>query len=253
MGSAIAQEYAGKNTRLFLWGRNQAALEQCRRACEAKGAVVTLIRQDLQKSDDAKATLLQLDAQYPLDVAFLNAGVSSGATPASIYEPAADACRTMSVNGLSTVCLSSFLLEKMHARQKGHLVFIASLAALYPLPSSAAYSAAKVAVAYYAKALRAAGGPVRISLVYPGYVDTPMSRRLSGPQPFTWSAAKAAAYICQRLAAGADTIVFPKLLALGTVALHFLPACLANFFVRRFSFTVEPDKESPAYKGDTPS
>lgn len=73
-----------------------------------------------------------------------------------------------------------------------------------------------------------------------------MSRRLDGPQPLRISAEAAAALIRDRLEAGSDNIVFPRLLALGIRCLHLLPQPLADFFADRFGFTIRPDAESPA-------
>ena len=245
LGSALAKAYAAPGVFLSLWGRNRERLETVASACRAAGAETAIILQDIRNTAATREALCSLDASRPLDMAILNAGVSSGTLPNGHPEPADDACRTMEVNATGAVAMGATLLERMGTRQRGHLVFIASLAALYPLPSSPAYSASKAAVACYARAVRLSGVPVRISLVYPGYVETPMSLRLIGPQPFRWSANKAASHIRARLNAGANTIVFPKLLSLGTWSLNLLPSPLAAFFAKRFAFTVEPDAESP--------
>ncbi len=246
IGRALARAFARPGTVLSLWGRNRERLEDVAALCRAAGAETGITQQDVRDTAATRAALLALDAARPVGMAFCNAGVSSGTLPDGRPEPAADACRTMAVNATGAVNVAATLYERMAARRSGHLVCIASLAALYPLPSSPAYSAAKTALACYARALRgASGGVVRISIVYPGYVRTPMSQRLVGPQPFLQSADRAAAHIRARLEAGSDTIVFPKLLALGTWSLNLLPRPLADFFARRFAFTVEPDAESP--------
>mgnify|MGYP003623321527 CR=1 FL=1 len=72
-----------------------------------------------------------------------------------------------------------------------------------------------------------------------------MSKRLIGPQPMRITAENAAARILNSLADGKNTIVFPLLLALGARILHFLPLPFAAFFLKKFSFTVAPDTESP--------
>ncbi len=249
LGGALARSYAAPGVFLSLWGRDLERLETVASACRKAGAETGIVLQDIRDTDATLHKLLSLDESRPLDMAVLNAGVSSGALPGGRLEPAADACRTMQVNATGAVGMGAALFERMADRRRGHLVFMASLAALYPLPSSPAYSAAKTAVACYARAIRAAKTPVRVSLVYPGYVDTPMSRRLKGPQPFLWNADKAAAHIRERLGSGSDTIIFPKLLALGTWSLNLLPGPLAAFFARRFAFSVEPDAESPLAGG----
>lgn len=245
LGSALARTYAAPGLFLSLWGRNQKRLEQTAALCREAGAETGIILQDIRDARATRAALLASDEARPLDMAVLNAGISAGVLPDGRPEPAEDACRTMEVNATGAINMAAALLERMTRRGGGHIVFIASLAAFYPLPSSPSYCAAKAAVSYYARALRAARTPARVSIVYPGYVETPMSRRLKGPQPFLWKADAAAAHIRGHLQSGSDTIVFPKLLALGTWSLNLLPRPLAAFFAKRFAFTVEPDAESP--------
>ncbi len=247
LGSALAREFSNPRTHLTLWGRDSKRLEALACQCRSKGADCDFFIQDNRAFADCRSHLRALYTALPVDMAILNAGVSSGLVPDGKSEPAEDACRTMEVNAAATVNMAATLLADMALRGKGQLVFISSIASLYPLPSSPAYSAAKAALSFYARALRLGGAPacIRISIIYPGYVDSPMSRRLLGPQPLRWSAEKAAAHIRARLEAGRDIIIFPRLLALGTRLLHLLPPPLAAFFLRRFAFTVTPDGESP--------
>lgn len=254
LGGALAREFAATGVLLSLWGRNEERLTAVADACRAQGAETQISIGDTRDLVWARNALRVLDDTRPVDVAILNAGVSSGTLPGGGMEPVEDACRTLEVNALGAVNMGATLLERMTVRGSGQVVFISSLAALYPLPSSPAYCAAKSAVASYARAARAAlpPGRTRVSVVYPGYVDTPMSRRLMGPQPFRLSAERAARHIRTRLEAGADSIVFPRMLAFGMRLLHLLPAPLADFFARRFSFTVSPDAESPAAVGAEP-
>lgn len=252
LGGALARAYSSPDSHITLWGRNADRLAAVACACEKKSASVDSIVHDSRDFEGCRAIIRKMNAAAPVDVAFMNAGVSSGIQADSSPEPAEDACRTMEVNAAGNINMAGALLEGMLSRG-GHLVFICSLAALYPLPSSPAYSASKAALSYYARALRMqlAGGPVRISMVYPGYVESPMSDRLVGNQPLRWSAEKAALHIATRLEAGKDSIAFPFPLTLGLRLLHFLPFPLASFFLKAFSFTVSPDPESPAAKEDS--
>jgi NADP-dependent 3-hydroxy acid dehydrogenase YdfG len=203
--------------------------------------------QDIRDLEKTRALLSATDEKHPVDQAFLNAGVSSGSLPEGGPEPVEDACRTMHVNATSTINMAGLLLLRMLQRNEGHVAFTSSLAALFPLPDSPSYCAAKSAISCYANAMRGAliNTRVRVSILYPGYVDTPMSRRFSGPQPFRWTAKKAAEHIRDRLDKGADSIVFPRLLALGMCLLHALPFRLALVFLKWFRFSILPDKESP--------
>lgn len=250
IGRELCRVFARPGRRMTLWARNADRLAAVEEECRNLGAQTRVIQRDIREYGACREQLRALMAECPVDLAILNAGVSSGTLPDGSPEPVEDACRTMEVNGVGAINMAGTLLEDMKTRS-GHLVCMSSIAALYPLPSSPAYCAAKSALAVYAKAMRGelAGSPVRISIVYPGYVDSPMSRRLKGPKPLTWSAEKAALHIRDRLEAGSDTIVFPWPLALGTLLLHLLPRPLEAFFAKRFSFTINPDPESPAHGG----
>lgn len=246
LGGALAEEYAAPGTRLILWARDLARLEATAALCRAKGAETVVVSRDVRDLEESRRLLETLDAERPLDLAVLGAGVSSGTLPGGEPESAEDACRTITVNALAAINMAGTLCGRMAARKHGRVAVLSSIAALYPLPDSPAYSAAKAALAYYARGVRPSFPGVGISVVYPGYVDTPMSRRLSGPQPMRWSAAKAAAHIRERLDSGAETIVFPRLLAAGTWLLNLPPAWIANFFLKRFGFSIEPDGERSA-------
>jgi short subunit dehydrogenase len=77
------------------------------------------------------------------------------------------------------------LIPRMRARRRGRVVFISSIAALAPLPDAAAYSASKAALLAYELAkrerLRAEG--IKVNLVFPGFVTTPMAGHHLGWKP----------------------------------------------------------------------
>ena len=248
LGKALAVQYAEPGVRLSLWARDAARLEAVAALCREKGAQTALISQDVRDLEQSRAILGRIHAEFPIDLAILGAGVSSGTLPDGSPEPVEDACRVMTVNATASINMAGALFGLMRTRGSGHVACISSIAAFYPLPDSPAYSAAKVALAYYGKAMRPLVRPLRVSVVYPGYVDSPMSHRLSGPQPMRWSAGKAAAHIRGRLDAGAGSIVFPIPLAFGSLLLHVLPLPVADFFARRFGFSIRPDEESVTAK-----
>ena len=246
IGASLAKEFAQRGTTLTLWARDTERLATIARACEAKGASVQTVSRDYRQFSECRQALADIDEHHPVTLLILNAGISTGTLPDGTPESPEDVCRSVEVNVTGTVNLASFMLERMRKRSSGHVVFLSSIAALYPLPDSPIYGAGKAALAYYAKAMRGvcSGSEVKITTIYPGYVDSPMSRRLKGPQPLRWDTEKAAVFIRNQLKKGATTIVFPKLLALGTLLLHCLPFPVALLFLRHFGFRIQPDYES---------
>jgi short-subunit dehydrogenase len=66
----------------------------------------------------------------------------------------------------------------MRARGAGAIVNVSSLGAITPVSGTGHYASSKAALAIATEALRAElrGSGVRVILVYPGFVDTPMLR-----------------------------------------------------------------------------
>ena len=88
-----------------------------------------------------------------------------------------------------------------------------------------AYGASKAAVRYLVESLRIDLIPagIDVTLVSPGFVDTPLTRRNDFPMPQLWSAERAAAYIARRLPRRPLEISFPTLFILVLRLLGALP------------------------------
>ena len=107
------------------------------------------------------------------------------------------------------------------------LAIMSSIAAIRGLPSAPAYAASKAAVKSYGEGLRpslAAHG-VRVSVICPGFIKTPMTDANAFPMPFLMDANKAARIILRGLARQAPLIAFPWPLVWG---LRLVSACACN-------------------------
>jgi short-subunit dehydrogenase len=71
--------------------------------------------------------------------------------------------------------------------------------------------------------LRLARYGVGVTLVSPGFVDTPMSQGLKEPRPFLISAEAAAAIIARRIDRGARHIIVPWQFAVIRIAVKLVP------------------------------
>src|SRR5690606_26373643 len=106
------------------------------------------------------------------------------------------------------------------------------------LPIAPSYSASKAAIRAYGEGLRDWLKPegIRVSVIMPGYVESPMCHAMAGPKPFLWSADKAAQRIRLSLHANRARITFPFPLALGCWLLGALPPTLSGWILRRLGY-----------------
>ncbi len=122
-----------------------------------------------------------LDLLADLDIAFLNAGVSTritddgDATDAPLGEVTERAYRRiMGANVDGVVYGARAVLPKMVARGRGQIVITPSMAGLSPIPFDPIYGLTKHAVVGFTKSLGVTYGPAGVctSAICPGFADT---------------------------------------------------------------------------------
>jgi short-subunit dehydrogenase len=229
---------------LVLTGRDAARLEQTAAVCRDKGATVVTGLFDVGAAEPLGAWLVEQDQSAPVDLVIGAAGVSAGTGADDMPEGVELASLQVRSNLLGTIHTVEPLLPRMIARGSGQVAVISSTAALRGLPYSPGYSASKAGVRAYGEALRALLQPkgVRVTVVVPGFFDTPMTDRWKGPTPFMLSLDKMVAAIRKGLDARKSRIVVPRLLALGTQAADLLPAPIGDRIMRGFRFRIEPGR-----------
>jgi len=81
---------------------------------------------------------------------------------------------------------------------------------------------------------------IGVSVVLPGFVETRLSRTVSGPKPLIMQPARAAEIIRRGLAKGRSQIAFPYPLYLGMQLLRALPPGLVDPILRRVAVDIGP-------------
>jgi short-subunit dehydrogenase len=166
---------------------------------------------DLCDVDGLVARLASRDAETPIDLAIFCAGVG-GRVPRDHPAETPYAAHAMAqVNFTVPVVGASALAGAMALRRCGQIVLIGSIAESFPLPMAPAYAGAKAGLAMFAEALgiRMAPHGVTVTLVSPGFIDTPMSQQIQEPKPFLMSADRAARLIIRKIEHRATRIVVP--------------------------------------------
>ena len=119
-------------------------------------------------------------------------------------------------------------LPAMIARRRGHIAVVASVSGYVGLPGAATDGATKAALNVMCEALypELERHGVKITIVNPGFVDTPLTEKNDFPMPFLVSSEEAADTIAKGLAKGKFEIIFPWKMALAIRLLHALPHSL---------------------------
>ena len=187
LGASLAKAYAGSQVALGLLGRNCQRLSATARACEVKGATVSVAAVDVADAAAMATFLRQFDREYPVDLLIANAGTSAGPDPDFPSEGVDAATRQVRVNLLGAINTIEPLLPEFCLRGHGRIAVVASIAAYRGLPYSPGYCASKAGLRAYAEALRPRLEPrgIGVTIVCPGFFDSPDDRsfRRANPAP----------------------------------------------------------------------
>lgn len=173
----------------------------------------------------------------PIDLAVLNAGTHR---PMGLADFDVDtAMSLMTVNYFGVVNGVAALLDAMRPRGRGHLAVVASLAGYRGLPTAAAYGPTKAALINLCESLHTECGRagIRLQLINPGFVDTPLTARNPFPMPDLISAERAAEFICRGLERDRFEITFPPRFAWTLKLARMLPYPAYFAMVRKFTGT----------------
>lgn len=238
IGRALAKAYAAPELTLYLQGRNTQRLDEVAVICRAQGAKVMTKILDVRDNDALVLWLQELCQQKPIDLVIANAGVNSNIGADGAGERWQDMHELIEVNLLSLMRVADTVIPFMRAAGHGQIAFISSLAGYFGLPVTPSYCASKAAVKAYGEALRGWLKPhgIRVNVVMPGFVDSPLCRDMPGPKPFLWQPEKAANAIKRGLAQNRPRISFPFPLNLGTWFLAVLPAGISERIVRLLNY-----------------
>jgi short-subunit dehydrogenase len=203
IGAALARGYAGPGVALALGGRDAARLAAVAAAARDRGAAATPAAVDVADAAAMAGWIEAADAAAPLDLVIANAGIADG------RPEAAAAVVAVNVGGVLNTVQAA--VARMLPRRRGQIAVMASLAAFRGYPGAAAYCASKAAVRTFGEALRAELAPagIRVAVICPGFVATPMTASSRNPMPFIMSADRAAAIIRRGLARDRGRIAFP--------------------------------------------
>ncbi|HEY7530569.1 MAG TPA: 3-oxoacyl-ACP reductase family protein [Gemmatimonadota bacterium] len=183
IGKASAEAFAAKGARVVLAARRQDELASLVSEIEARGGKATAIRTDVSAARDVERMVAHaMEAFGRLDYAVNNAGIE-GRLAGILDLAEEDWDRVLDVN-LKGV----FLCMKWEARamldggQGGAIVNVGSVNSFLGFPTGAAYVASKhglIGLTTSASAELAPRG-IRVNLVCPGFIDTPMHHRARG-------------------------------------------------------------------------
>lgn len=224
IGRAVALELARRGWIVAATSRRGDALAEL--ALEATDLLGTIhpFPGDVRDAERLAVIVREIGAAVgPPALGFLNAGVAPYVRAPNLDLEAVK--QAIDVNLMGVFNGLAVLMPVMAERSLGQIAVTASVAGYGGLPQAAAYGASKAAVITACEALKFDCDRVgiKLQLVNPGFVETPMTAKNRFPMPFIVTDEAAARRIVDGFAAGGFEITFPRRLSYLLKAINLLP------------------------------
>jgi short-subunit dehydrogenase len=206
IGKELSRLYTTPENDLILLARREDRLYKLKlELCEAKS--VEIVVADVSEFDTLQEKIRYIGA---VDMVILNAGISLGHSLE--MTPFKDFKKLYDVNLLSNHAILEILLPHFKSQGSGKIVFISSLASLFSMPSSKAYSSSKRALNAYAEGIRYKCKPYGIKVVniLPGFIKSELTDKNSFHMPFLLSTEDGAKIIKRAIDKNKKFYPFPK-------------------------------------------
>ena len=224
IGRALTLRLAGDGWTVLATARRAEALEAL--AAEAHGLAGSILPRPADITDRSGILALVGDAELTgggIALAVLNAGTYQADNAESF---SSDAFReTVELNLVGTAHCIEALMPAWIERRRGHLAVVSSVAGYRGLPMAVSYGATKAALIAMCESLKFDFDRLglKIQVVNPGFVRTPLTDKNTFKMPFIIEADDAAARIVRGLKRSRFEIAFPRRFACMLKQLRCLP------------------------------
>lgn len=237
LGRAMALLYAKNGKKLALVARRESVLNEVKAECLASGAKEAFcLPTDLADVEASQNSVRQaLEKLEKIDLFIANAGISRNHTAQTLSWDEFKNIFDVNVYGAIAGILE--ILPHMLKTGSGRIVGISSIAGFRGMASATGYSSSKAAFTAFLEGLRQdllrMKTGVKMSVVSPGFIRTPLVEKNRHPMPLIVSAERAAEIIARGIAADKPHIAFPLPLVFLASIMKILPARLFDAILTR--------------------
>ncbi len=188
IGLATAVAFAKAGHKVYATMRNPSRAPELGQRAASEELPITIAAMDVDSDESVKAGMDRIvNEDGAIDVLVNNAGIERSGSVEEL--PLSEFRAVMETNYFGALRCIQGVLPAMRERRSGCIVNIASVAGHVACSPMAPYTASKYALEALSESLAQEMKPfnVRVAIVEPGIIDTPMARRVEipqGPSPY---------------------------------------------------------------------
>lgn len=211
IGRELALKLASKGYTVAATARDEEKLDALAAAVTGGTGRILSFPGDVTEQDAMLAAVRAIERSVgPIQLAVFNAGSYFPTRGERLDLNNID--KTFDINFFGVLNGLVPVAELMRSRGRGQIVIVGSASSFFGWPSASAYGASKAALNNMAEALRYDFDKmnIRLQIVNPGFVETPLTERTTFKMPFLMKADEAAGRIVAMIESGGFRSTFPR-------------------------------------------
>lgn len=259
IGRALALHLLAQGVDVAGSARTKADLDSLTKEAQGLPGSLSVHPLDIINDKAVARTLTEIERKRgPVRTAVLNAGTHK---PIGLKDFSTAALRGLvEVNLMGTVHCLDALLASMRDRapdargERGRIAVVGSVAGYRGLPTSAGYGATKAGLANMMESLKPEADAlgIRLQLIAPGFVRTPLTDLNDFPMPFLMEPEAAARKIARGLTRNRFEIAFPRGLVWPLKIARMLPEALYFPLIGQMTGAGREDKSKESKESKAP-
>ncbi len=230
IGAELARELSKKEYTVYISGRSKKKLNT---TAKYDKSIIPIVG-DVSKLKDCKKIVDSIYKKFgKIDLVIMNAATYSPGSMEILN--VSEIKKVIDINLMGVINCLSTVVDEMKKRKNGHLIIVSSPAGYRGLPGAGIYGVTKSAVTFLAETIKLEYEKfnIKVQVVHPGFVKTPMTDKNNFKMPFLITSERAAKRIVEKIDSNNFEIYFPRRLVLIMKLLNFLPDKLYFHLIRK--------------------
>ena len=223
IGRKLAKRMAKDGYQVTLVARRLERLQALSTEIEQQGGKTLVLACDVTDKESMHSSIRQCIEHFgKLDILILNAG---GTIPLGKHYNSENIIKNFNLNVFSGLYAIEAALPIFKDQGSGHIVALSSMASYLPVSQWGVYSAAKQSLSYLCDALRreVAEYNIKITVISPGYIKSPLTARNVHKMPFLMPLEKGVETIYSAIKKQKRNVSFPIVMMIVLKIAQWLP------------------------------
>ena len=235
IGKATALKLAEEGFTVYISARSSDKLSRMREECSGEGVLIPLPLDVTDRAANAHAVEKIIKEEGRLALVIFNAGSFKPASGEDLNYEGFDFTNNVNLDGVINGLVPA--VDAMKKAGQGQVAIVSSVAGYGGLPKNTSYGLTKAALINAAESLKFDFDRmnIKIQVINPGFIDTPLTRKNDFPMPFLMSVEDAAQRICDGLKTNKFEVTFPRRFTYMLKFINLLPYNLYFWVVKKMT------------------